>query len=186
MIFNDLLLIQTYISFFIEIVVPLIYDISSFFWTSRHWRTRLSSSFVLSWSGSFFVRSRSWSISLFYLLLFSIFPLSPFSFPSFKRILALRPLFDQILRMLFIHALEKLLLESFRKRFYMHIITISTPFAAAINVLLALGIEKICNWRKYGANLFAIEKPTIDVFQCILWIFLITIFDIDISHNVVS
>jgi hypothetical protein len=87
--------------------------------------------------------------------------------------------------MLEIHTLEQLLLETFRKRFHVHIVAISAPLATAINILLAFGIKKVGHWRIDSTDLLSIEKPTVYTIQCILRIFFISIFHIDVAYDMI-
>ncbi len=48
--------------------------------------------------------------------------------------------------MLKVHALKELFLEAFRERFDMHVIAISSSFAAAIDILFAFCIEEVGDW----------------------------------------
>ncbi len=68
----------------------------------------------------------------------------------------------------------------------MHVITVASSFAATVNILFALRVHEISYRRVDGAYLFTIEKPAIDIFQSILRILLVTIFNIDVSNNVIA
>ena len=46
----------------------------------------------------------------------------------------------------------------------MHVVAIAASLAAAINVLLALGVKKVGNGGELGIDFFAIEETAIDVF----------------------
>lgn len=132
-----------YYSWFIKILVPFCNYVSSLFRTPRKWWTAFFSLFILSWSRSLFSwrsRSRSFFIFLFgffflLLLTFSSFLLSPL-----KGILTFWSLLRQILWVLLIHSLKQFFFKGFREWFYMHVIAISTPFAATVNILFAFGI----------------------------------------------
>lgn len=45
----------------------------------------------------------------------------------------------------------------------MHIVAISSSFAATINVLLALSIQEVSDWWEDSTDFFALEKSAIDV-----------------------
>ena len=76
--------------------------------------------------------------------------------------------------------------SAFRERFDMHIIAIASSFATTINILLAFSIEEISHRRKNSRYLLPSKEPSIDVVQSILRIILVSIFDIDIPHNVIT
>lgn len=65
--------------------------------------------------------------------------------------------------MLNIHLLKELLLKTLRKGLNMHIVAISTTFAASIHILFTFGVHKIRDWRKLSLNFFTIPKSTIDM-----------------------
>jgi hypothetical protein len=64
----------------------------------------------------------------------------------------------------------------------MHIVAIASSFAASINVLLTLSVHEISDRRKDGIDFLFGKNSSIDIFLCIFRIFLISIFDIDISN----
>ena len=68
----------------------------------------------------------------------------------------------------------------------MHVVAIAASLAAAINVLLALGVKKVGNGGELGIDFFAIEETSIDVFLGIFRVLLFAILDVDVAHNVVS
>lgn len=68
----------------------------------------------------------------------------------------------------------------------MHIIAISSSFAAAVDVLLALSVEEVCDWRVNGTDLLAVEEPSIDVLESVLGVLLITVLDVDVADNVIA
>lgn len=88
--------------------------------------------------------------------------------------------------MLKIHALKELFLEAFRERLDMHVIAISSSFAAAIDILFAFCIEEVGDWWEDGTYFFAIEESSVNVFKGVFRVFLITVFNIHISNNVIS
>jgi hypothetical protein len=63
--------------------------------------------------------------------------------------------------MLGVHLIKQLSFERFRERFYMHIVTISSSFAAAIDVLLAFSVHEISDRRKDSIDLLSIEVTPI-------------------------
>ena len=68
----------------------------------------------------------------------------------------------------------------------MHVVAVTSSLASTINVLLTLGIEEVSDRREDSADFLAIEKPTIDIVECIFGVLLVTILHIDVSYDVVS
>jgi len=68
----------------------------------------------------------------------------------------------------------------------MHIVAVASSFAAAINILFASSVEKICDRGVHSINFFPIKKSAIDIFQCIFGIFLITVLDIHVTDYMIS
>ena len=85
-----------------------------------------------------------------------------------------------------VHSLEEFFFEAFRDRFDVHIIAITSSFATTVDVLFAFSIQEVSDWRVYGTDFFAIKKSTIDAFQGILRVVLITVLDIDVADDVIS
>lgn len=172
---------------FVKVFVPLVDDVSSFLWTSGKRRSSVFPFLVLSGSRSLFAyRLGSVLILLFVLLILPVLVFSSFLPLFLEGILAFWSLFSEIFWMLVVHAFEKFLFECLRERLDMHIIAIASSLTASIDILLAFGIQEVRNWRKDCTNLFAIEEPPIDILQSIFRILLITILDIDISHDMIS
>lgn len=115
-----------------------------------------------------------------------ILPLSAFPLPSLERILTLRPLLGAVLRMFQVHLLEKILFKGLGERLHMHVVAVTSSLAAAVNILLALGVKKVSHWGKNSANLLAVEKPSVHVLESVLGVFLIAVFDIHVAHYVIT
>ena len=136
---------------------------------------------VFSRSGSFFV-----FLFLFLFIFFIASSLSSFSPSLLKGVCTFWSLLFPVFRMFFVHVLEELFFETFRDRFNVHIIAISSSFAAAVYVLLALGVQEVSDRWKDGANFLSIEKPSIDVVKGVLGVLFIAILDVDISNDVIA
>ena len=124
---------------FIEVLIPLSDNISPLLRTPLI--SRIPSLLLL------FPRpgSRSFLILLMLLVLFLLlvpsFP--PLSLSPLEGILAGRSLLQPVFRMLKVHLLKEILFERFGKGLDVHIIAVSSSFAAAIDVLLALSVEEV-------------------------------------------
>ena len=68
----------------------------------------------------------------------------------------------------------------------MHIIAISSSLTTSIHVLFTFRIHKICDRRKLRLNFLTIKESPIDIFLCILGKLLFTIFDVNISNNMIT
>lgn len=122
----------------------------------------------------------------FLLVILAIFALPPLLLSSLERILTVRSLLFAILRMLEIHLLEQFLLEGLGEGLDVHIVAISSSLAAAVDILLALGVQKISDRRVNRANFLAIEETAINVLQSVFGEFLVAVLHIDIAHDVVA
>jgi hypothetical protein len=69
--------------------------------------------------------------------------------------------------MLQVHLLEEHLLKRFGERFNVHVIAVASSFAAAVDVLLALGVQEVSDRREDSTDSLSIEEPAIDVLECI-------------------
>lgn len=91
-----------------------------------------------------------------------------------------------ILGILDVHLGEKVLLEGHGEGLDVHVVAVATALAAAVDVLLALGIKEVSDGRVLGLDLLAVEEAAIDVLLGILGEVLVTVLDVDVADNVVS
>jgi hypothetical protein len=88
--------------------------------------------------------------------------------------------------MLEVHVLEQFLLETLGEGLHVHVVAVSSSFAAAVDILFAFGVKEIGHRGEDGRYFLATEESAIDVVECIFRVFFIAVFDIDISDDVVS
>lgn len=130
-------------------------------------------------------------LSVLFVLIVLVLPLSfisvsPLLSAPFKGVLALGSLLETILRMFQIHILEQLLLEALWKWFHMHIVAVSSSLAASVDILLALGVQEVSYWWKYGTDFLPVEKSAIDIVKCVLRVFLVAVLHVNVADNMVS
>lgn len=98
----------------------------------------------------------------------------------------LRLLFDAVLGMLNVHLRKEVLFEGAGERLNMHIVAIAASFAAAVEILLALGIAKVGDGGIVGDDLAAVVETAVDVFHGVLSVLLSGKLDVGVADDVLA
>lgn len=85
-----------------------------------------------------------------------------------------------------VHLLEEFLLEALGKRLDVHVVAVASALAAAVDVLLALGVEEVGDRGEDSTDLLALEEAAIDVVEGVLGVLLVAVLDVDVAHDVVA
>jgi hypothetical protein len=85
-----------------------------------------------------------------------------------------------------VHLLEEFLLEGLGEGLDVHVVAVASALAAAVDVLLALGVEEVGDWGEDRADLLAVPEPAVDVLERVFGVVLVAVLDVDVAHDVVA